>query len=54
MESDEVRQAREKEEREKRYTVSADLLFTGFDHELCMEALEMCNDNVDTASNWLV
>ena len=34
----------EKEEREKRYKVASELLFTGFEHELCMEALEMCNE----------
>ena len=53
VESMEARTAREKEEQEKRYTTASELLFTGFDHELCMEAMEMCNDNLSTASQFL-
>ena len=53
IETEEVRIVREKEEKEKRYAAASELLFTGFEHELCMNALEMLGENLSNASSWL-
>ena len=37
-----------------RYKVAQDLLFTGFAHATCMEALEMSKDSLEAATSWLV
>ena len=45
--------ARLAEEAKKRRETANELLFTGFDLETCVGALEMCGDSVQHASSWL-
>jgi hypothetical protein len=54
IETSEVAEKRRSEEQETRYKAAQELLFTGFEHATCMDALEMNKDSLEAATSWLV